>query len=303
MNSLRSRCLSLMAALSAAIVFLGIAPPARAVSEVAGATFPEQIVQEITAVEQRESGVIRQEQQLMQLEYQAENMVGMPMQLFDQAIGPITEAYQAVQMADGLTYGAQDNLEQIQAEYGTTMSMQGGLGSLVWQGQLMPCGAGPVGSYQYTLPDGYSACMTQAQYDQAVAQECSAAPAGQPNPACPGQNINADLARQRQVLQSQAAAVLKNAGLSQRDAQNEQSLVAAVERQAQGGASQKQILQSTLAMDGYILKALNREDRDLNALAQLKTNVDLQRQQLEQDRQNNVNEGIKADSAPPIPVN
>ena len=303
MCSLRSCGFSLTAVLLAAIMFPGFAPRAYAVSEVAGATFPEQIVQEITAVEQRESGVIRQEQQLMQLEYQAENAVGMPMQLFDQAIGPITEAYQAVQMADGLTYGAQDNLEQIQAEYDTTMSMQGGLGSLVWQGQLMPCGAGPVGSYQYTLPDGYSTCMTQAQYDQAVAQQCSAVPAGEPNPACPGQNINADLTRQRQVLQSQAAAVLKNAGLSQQDAQNEQSLVAAVERQAQGGASQKQILQSALAMDGYILKALNREDRDLNALAQLKTNVDLQRQQLEQDRQNNANEGIKDDSIPPIPVN
>jgi hypothetical protein len=290
-------------ALAASAAFLGSAPRAWAVSEVAGATFPEQIVQEITAVEQRESGVIRQEQQLMQLEYQAENMVGMPMQLFDQAIGPITEAYQAVQMADGLTYGAQNNLEQIQAEYGTTMSMQGGVGSLVWQGQLMPCGAGPAGSYQYTLPDGYSTCMTQGQYDQSVAQECSAVPAGQPNPACPGQNINADLARQRQVLQSQAAAVLKNAGLSAQDAQNEQSLVAAVERQAQGGASQKQILQSALAMDGYTLQALNREDRDLNALAQLQTNVDLQRQQLEQDRQGQANGEAQMDMVPMPKIN
>ena len=88
----RSNTRWILPVLAGATMFMGIVPRAAAVSEVAGATFPEQIVQEITAVEQRESGIIRQEQQLMQLEYQAENMVGMPMQLFDQAIGPITEA-------------------------------------------------------------------------------------------------------------------------------------------------------------------------------------------------------------------
>ncbi len=52
------------AALAATLILASAAPPAEAVSEVAGATFPEQVVQEVMAVEQDEQAVLQTEQQI-----------------------------------------------------------------------------------------------------------------------------------------------------------------------------------------------------------------------------------------------
>ena len=57
----------LSAAFAATLILASAAPPARAVSEVAGATFPEQVVQEVTAVQQDEQSVMQTEQQINML--------------------------------------------------------------------------------------------------------------------------------------------------------------------------------------------------------------------------------------------
>ena len=70
------------AAFGATLILVSASPPARAVSEVAGATFPEQIVQEVTAVEQDEQAVMQTEQQISMLANQAINLGTMPLQLW-----------------------------------------------------------------------------------------------------------------------------------------------------------------------------------------------------------------------------
>ena len=52
-----------MSAVATVLILCVAAPPALAVSGVAGATFPGQIVQEVTAVEQDEQAVMQTEQQ------------------------------------------------------------------------------------------------------------------------------------------------------------------------------------------------------------------------------------------------
>jgi len=70
------------AAFAATLILASAAPPALAVSEVAGATFPEQIVQEVTAVQQDEQAVMQTEQQISMLADQAVNLGTMPLQFW-----------------------------------------------------------------------------------------------------------------------------------------------------------------------------------------------------------------------------
>ena len=91
------------AAAAATLILASAAPPAEAVSEVAGATFLEQIVQEVTAVEQDEQAVMQTEQQISMLVNQAVNLSTMPLQLWGQLTAPVMQMQQSVANAEGIS--------------------------------------------------------------------------------------------------------------------------------------------------------------------------------------------------------
>ena len=91
------------AAFAATLILASAAPPAEAVSEVAGATFPEQVVQEVTAVEQDEQEVMQTEQQISMLANQAINLGTMPLQLWGQITQPIMQMQQIIGQAQGIS--------------------------------------------------------------------------------------------------------------------------------------------------------------------------------------------------------
>ena len=96
------------AAAAATFILASAAPPAQAVSEVAGATFPERVVQEVTAVEQDEQAVVQTEQQISMLANQAVNLGTMPLQLWGQMTVPIMQMQAIVSQAEGTSASVQD---------------------------------------------------------------------------------------------------------------------------------------------------------------------------------------------------
>lgn len=97
---------------------LCLAPPAQAVSEFAGATFPEQIVQEITATEQYAKQATEVATQLQQLENQVLNMAQLPTQTWASVQSTLQQLVNIVQAANGISYASQNALAQMQQTYG-----------------------------------------------------------------------------------------------------------------------------------------------------------------------------------------
>ena len=121
------------AAFAATLILASAAPPAEAVSEVAGATFPEQIVQEVTAVEQDEQAVMQTEQQISMLANQAINMGTMPLQLWGQLTAPVMQMQEIIGQAQGISASVQDTAAQTAYEYGDPTGSVGYAGGTLAQ--------------------------------------------------------------------------------------------------------------------------------------------------------------------------
>ena len=121
------------AAFAATLILAAAAPPARAVSEVAGATFPEQIVQEVTAVEQDEQAVMQTEQQISMLADQAVNLGTMPLQLWGQLTAPVMQMQEIIGQAQGISASVQDTAAQTAYEYGEPTGSVGYAGGTLAQ--------------------------------------------------------------------------------------------------------------------------------------------------------------------------
>ena len=122
------------AAAAAATLILGSASPAaRAVSQVAGATFPEQIVQEVTAVEQDEQAVMQTEQQISMLADQAVNLGTMPLQLWSQLTQPVMQMQEIIGQAQGISASVQDTAAQTAYDYGDPTGSVGYAGGTLAQ--------------------------------------------------------------------------------------------------------------------------------------------------------------------------
>jgi len=121
------------AAFAATLILASAAPPALAVSEVAGATFPEQIVQEVTAVEQDEQAVMQTEQQISMLANQAENLGTMPLQFWGQLTGPVMQMQEIIGQAQGISASVQDTAAQTAYEYGDPTGSVGYAGGTLSQ--------------------------------------------------------------------------------------------------------------------------------------------------------------------------
>ncbi len=121
------------AAAAATLILASAAPPAEAVSEVAGATFPEQVVQEVTAVEQDEQAVMQTEQQISMLADQAVNLGTMPLQLWSQLTQPIMQMQQIIGQAQGISASVQDTAAATAQQYGDPTGSVGYAGGTLAQ--------------------------------------------------------------------------------------------------------------------------------------------------------------------------
>ena len=121
------------AAFAATLILASAAPPAEAVSEVAGATFPEQIVQEVTAVEQDEQAVMQTEQQISMLANQAINLGTMPLQLWGQLTAPVMQMQEIIGQAQGISASVQDTAAQTAYDYGDPTGSVGYAGGTLAQ--------------------------------------------------------------------------------------------------------------------------------------------------------------------------
>ena len=121
------------AAAAATLILASAVPPAEAVSEVAGATFPEQVVQEVTAVEQDEQEVMQTEQQISMLANQAINLGTMPLQLWGQITQPIMQMQQIIGQAQGIAASVQDTAAATAQQYGDPTGSLGYAGGTLSQ--------------------------------------------------------------------------------------------------------------------------------------------------------------------------
>lgn len=105
------------------VVLLATSAPAFAggavTATVGGATLPEQIVQEVTAMESVAKQAQEVESQIQMVANQAQNMVRLPIQLWQSATGPIGQLIQVANEAQGLSYAAQNIAGTFQQEYGS----------------------------------------------------------------------------------------------------------------------------------------------------------------------------------------
>ena len=120
-------------AFAATLVFASAAPPALAVSEVAGATFPEQVVQEVTAVEQDEQAVMQTEQQISMLANQAINLGTMPLQFWGQLTQPVMQMQEIIGQAQGISASVQDTAAATAQQYGDPTGAVGYAGGTLAQ--------------------------------------------------------------------------------------------------------------------------------------------------------------------------
>ena len=112
--------------------------PAHATGMIAGATFPEQITQEITMVEQYATQAEQLQAQYQQVYNQALNMQTIPVQLWPNISGQLTNLVNLVGNAQGLSYAAQNTTAGIEAQYGQpNVALSNYAGSLSnWTGNI-----------------------------------------------------------------------------------------------------------------------------------------------------------------------
>jgi P-type conjugative transfer protein TrbJ len=117
---------------------LGITPDSFASGVVAGATFPEQIVQEITLVNQYATQAQQLQQQIALLVNSYKNLATLPMQAWASATGQLQSLVNLIGNAQGLTYAAQNTAALVSAQYGKPGSILPGYDQQLqnWTGNL-----------------------------------------------------------------------------------------------------------------------------------------------------------------------
>ncbi len=84
---------------------------------IAGATFPEQIIQESTSVSQLAQQAQQVRNSLQQLVYQAQNLKSLPQNLWNQAYGDLNQLTNIASQSNGLSYAMQNVNGAFQSEY------------------------------------------------------------------------------------------------------------------------------------------------------------------------------------------
>ncbi|SCC93515.1 P-type conjugative transfer protein TrbJ [Thiomonas sp. X19] len=129
MNAFKQSILALAAMSAIATV------PAHATGLIAGATFPEQIVQELTAVEQYATQAQQLQAQFQQVYNQALSLERLPTQNWPNVSGNLQQLINLIGSAQGLTYATQNTAAGVQQQYGVNgQSYQANLSQ--WNGNL-----------------------------------------------------------------------------------------------------------------------------------------------------------------------
>ena len=105
-------------AIALSLAGLAAMPSAHASGAIAGATLPEQIVQEATMVEQLNNAIQQVQQGFQSLYNQALNLKNLPMQMWPNVSGQLQQLVQLVGQAKGLSYAAQNTASLVQQMYG-----------------------------------------------------------------------------------------------------------------------------------------------------------------------------------------
>ena len=89
-------------------------------SSFAGATLPEQLVQEATAVNQLTEAMTQSAQQIQMVMNQVKNLQSLPLQMWPNISSLISNIVNIAGSAQGLTYASMNTAAQVSAQYGNT---------------------------------------------------------------------------------------------------------------------------------------------------------------------------------------
>ncbi len=130
MNKTRITAAALLAALATS--------PAHATGMIAGATFPEQIVQELTLVEQYATQAQQLQAQFQQVYNQAVNMQTIPSQLWPNISSQLSSLVSLVGNAQGLSYAAANTVSAVQSQFGAPSAVLSNYNTSLqnWTGNL-----------------------------------------------------------------------------------------------------------------------------------------------------------------------
>lgn len=130
MNKTRIAAVILLAALAIT--------PAHATGMIAGATFPEQIVQELTLVEQYATQAQQLQAQFQQVFNQAVNMQNIPAQLWPNISSQLSSLVSLVGNAKGLSYAAANTVSAVQSQFGAPSTVLSNYNASLqtWTGNL-----------------------------------------------------------------------------------------------------------------------------------------------------------------------
>lgn len=112
--------------------------PAHATGMIAGATFPEQIVQELTLVEQYATQAQQLQAQFQQVYNQAVNMQNIPAQLWPNISSQLNSLVSLVGNAKGLSYAAANTVSAVQSQFGAPSAVLSNYNASLqtWTGNL-----------------------------------------------------------------------------------------------------------------------------------------------------------------------
>ena len=169
--------------------------PAHATGMIAGATFPEQIVQELTAVEQYATQAQQLQAQFQMVYNQALNLKNLPDQIWPNISGQLQSLVNLIGQAQGLTYAVQNTASGVQAQYGVNgQSYQANMSQ--WNGNLTSQIQQALNSYGLQAQD----FQTQQQALQQI-QNASQSATGRMQVLQAGNQISGMLVNQLQGLQ------------------------------------------------------------------------------------------------------
>lgn len=191
MNKTRITVAALLAALAVS--------PAHATGMIAGATFPEQIVQELTAVEQYATQAQQLQAQFQQVYNQAVNMQNIPAQLWPNISSQLNNLVNLVGNAKGLSYAAANTVSAVQTQFGQPSAVLSNYNASLqtWTGNLDSQIADVLKQYGLNASNFQT---TQSALASIQAQSQSAA--GRKAVMQAGNQISALMVNQMQGLQS-----------------------------------------------------------------------------------------------------
>jgi P-type conjugative transfer protein TrbJ len=178
---------------------LAAMPSAHATGAIAGATLPEQIVQELTLVEQYLKQAEQLEEQIQMVRNQIVNMENIPAQLWPNISGQLQNLINLVGNAKGLSYAAANTVSAVQSQFGKPSAVLSNYNASLqtWTGNLDSQIAGVLKQYGLNASNFQT---TQSALASIQAQSQSAA--GRKAVLQAGNQISGLVVNQLQGLQS-----------------------------------------------------------------------------------------------------